>query len=102
MVDYYLKKGYSLDWIMLRFKAIIDRKKLTNEWQNSGIKENYEFAIASWKKPEREDIIKYLAAYMSCARPGNTYAMSDARLEPDNVALVAKSMYDYFKEMKHE
>ncbi len=45
MVDYYLKKGYSLDWIMLRFKAIIDRKKLTNEWQNSGIKKDYEFAI---------------------------------------------------------
>lgn len=45
MVDYYLKKGYSLEWIMLRFKAIVDRKKLTNEWQNSGIKEDYEFAI---------------------------------------------------------
>lgn len=40
MVDYYLKKGYSLEWIMLRFKAIVDRKKLTNEWQNSGIKED--------------------------------------------------------------
>ena len=45
MIDYYLKKGYSLDWIMLRFKAIINRKKLTNEWQNSGIKDNYEYAI---------------------------------------------------------
>ncbi|MBQ7148564.1 MAG: hypothetical protein IJR96_07405 [Pseudobutyrivibrio sp.] len=63
---------------------------------------NYESAMAGWKKPEREEIIKYLAAYLSCAREGNTYAMSDARLEADNVALVAKSMYDYFKEMKHE
>ena len=45
MIDYYLKKGYSLDWIMLRFKAIINRKKLTNEWKNSGIKDNYEYAI---------------------------------------------------------
>ena len=45
MIDYYLKKGYSLNWIMLRFKAIIDRKKLTNKWQESGLKHNNEYAI---------------------------------------------------------
>ncbi|MBE5909976.1 capsular polysaccharide export protein, LipB/KpsS family [Pseudobutyrivibrio sp.] len=61
---------------------------------------NYESAMANWKKPEREEIVKYLAAYMSCARPGNTYAMSDARLTDDNCRLLAKSMYDYFKEQK--
>ena len=30
MIDYYLTKGYSLEWIEIRIKAIIDRKKLTN------------------------------------------------------------------------
>ena len=33
MIDFYLKKGYTLEWIESRIKAIIDRKKLTNTWQ---------------------------------------------------------------------
>ena len=61
---------------------------------------NYESAMASWEKPSREDIIKYLAAYMSCARPGNCYVLSEKRLEPDNIKLLAKSMFDYFQEKK--
>ena len=45
MIDFYLNKGYSLEWIELRIKAIINRKKLTNAWKEGGIKENKEFAI---------------------------------------------------------
>ena len=45
MIDYYLKKGYSLEWIESRIKAIINRKKLTNTWKEIGIEENYEYAI---------------------------------------------------------
>lgn len=45
MIDYYLKKGYTLDWIERRIKAIINRKKLTTTWQENGITENYEFGI---------------------------------------------------------
>ena len=45
MVDYYLEKGYTLDWIELRIKAIINRKKLTKTWMEHGISEDYEFAI---------------------------------------------------------
>ena len=30
MIDFYQKKGYSLEWIEARIKAIITRKKLTN------------------------------------------------------------------------
>ena len=30
MIDYYQKKGYSIEWIETRIKAIINRKKLTN------------------------------------------------------------------------
>ena len=45
MIDYYLKKGYSLEWIEARIKAIIDRKKLTNAWKENGIGENSEYAI---------------------------------------------------------
>ena len=63
---------------------------------------NYEDALASYKQPTREEIIQYLAVYRSCARPGNTYVMSEARLKDENISLVAASMYSYFKEMKHE
>lgn len=45
MIDYYLKKGYSLEWIEVRIKAIIDRKKLTNTWKENGLEENTEYAI---------------------------------------------------------
>ena len=45
MIDFYLKKGYSLNWIESRIKAIINRKKLTNVWKENGIKEGIEYAI---------------------------------------------------------
>ncbi len=45
MIDYYLKKGYDLSWIEARIKAIINRKKLTDVWNKSDIKEEKEYAI---------------------------------------------------------
>lgn len=45
MIDYYLKRGYSLEWIETRIKAIIDRKKLTKVWKDNGIIEGQEYAI---------------------------------------------------------
>ena len=45
MIDFYLKKGYTLEWIETRIKAIIDRKGLTKVWHDNGIKEGKEYAI---------------------------------------------------------
>ncbi|MBR6949875.1 MAG: Bro-N domain-containing protein [Bacilli bacterium] len=45
MIDFYLYKGYSLDWIKDRIIAIVDRKKLTNTWRKHGISESNEYAI---------------------------------------------------------
>ena len=45
MIDFYLKKGYTLEWIEARIKAIINRKKLTNTWKESGVNESVEYAI---------------------------------------------------------
>ena len=45
MIDYYLKKGYSLEWIEARIKAIINRKKLTYTWKENGIEDNKDYAI---------------------------------------------------------
>ena len=45
MIDFYMRKGYSLEWIEMRLKAIINRKKLTNTWKENNINEDYEFAI---------------------------------------------------------
>lgn len=61
---------------------------------------NYEKMMAEYKQPTRDEIIQYMAVYMSHARPGNTYVMSEARLADDNLALVSDSMYSYFVEMK--
>ena len=45
MIDYYQNKGYSMDWIIDRINAIIERKKLTNTWEEHGIEGNNEYAI---------------------------------------------------------
>ena len=45
MINFYLAKGYTLEWIEHRIKAIINRKKLTQVWEDTGIKDNVEFAI---------------------------------------------------------
>ena len=45
MIDYYLRKGYTLEWIEARIKAIIDRKKLTNTWNELGVEGNNSYAI---------------------------------------------------------
>ena len=45
MIDFYLKNGYSLEWIEERIKAIINRKKLTKTWCDNGINSNLEYAI---------------------------------------------------------
>ena len=45
MIDFYLKKGYTLEWIEARIKVIIDRKKLTNTWKENGVAEGVEFVI---------------------------------------------------------
>ena len=44
-INYYRKRGYSDEWIEARIKGIINRKKLTDAWKESGITENYEYAI---------------------------------------------------------
>ena len=45
MIDIYLKKGYSMEWILERIKAIVNRKKLTKTWQEHGVDSNLEYAI---------------------------------------------------------
>lgn len=45
MINFYLAKGYTLEWIEQRIKAIINRKRLTKTWQDNGITETTEYAI---------------------------------------------------------
>ncbi len=44
LMETYLKKGYSKDWINQRLKSIEIRKELTDEWENRGVKKGQEFA----------------------------------------------------------
>jgi len=41
----YYQKGYSREWINLRLKSIEIRKDLTDEWENRGVNDGFEFAI---------------------------------------------------------
>ena len=41
----YFQKGRSREWINLRLKSIEIRKDLTDEWENRGVNDGFEFAI---------------------------------------------------------
>ena len=43
-MQFYLKRGYSQDWINMRLKSIEIRKLLTDEWVNRGVKSTDAFA----------------------------------------------------------
>ena len=45
LMETYLKKGYSKEWINQRLKSIEVRKELTDEWENRGVKRGPEYAI---------------------------------------------------------
>lgn len=45
LMETYLRKGYSKEWINQRLKSIEVRKELTDEWDERGVKKGQEFAI---------------------------------------------------------
>ena len=45
IMETYLKKGYSKEWINQRLKSIEVRKDLTDEWDKRGVKKGQEYAI---------------------------------------------------------
>lgn len=45
LMESYLKKGYSKEWVNQRLKSIEVRKDLTDEWEIRGVKKGQEFAI---------------------------------------------------------
>ena len=45
LMETYLRKGYSKEWVNQRLKSIEIRKELTDEWENRGVKKGQEFAI---------------------------------------------------------
>jgi hypothetical protein len=45
LMETYLRKGYSKEWVNQRLKSIEIRKELTDEWENRGVQKGQEFAI---------------------------------------------------------
>ena len=45
LMETYLKKGYSKEWINQRLKSIEVRKELTDEWETRGVRKGQKFAI---------------------------------------------------------
>jgi len=45
LMETYLRKGYSKEWINQRLKSIEIRKELTDEWDSRGVKKGREYAI---------------------------------------------------------
>lgn len=64
-MQFYLKRGYSKNWINQRLKSIEIRKDLTDEWENRGVKQQDEFAILTdditfaWAGMKTRDYKKY-------------------------------------------
>lgn len=45
LMETYLRKGYSKEWINQRLKSIEVRKELTDEWESRGVQKGQEYAI---------------------------------------------------------
>jgi hypothetical protein len=45
LMETYLRKGYSKEWVNQRLKSIEVRKELTDEWEYRGVQKGQEFAI---------------------------------------------------------
>ncbi|NDV47532.1 hypothetical protein D0T49_10785 [Paludibacter sp. 221] len=45
LMEIYLRKGYSKEWVNQRLKSIEIRKELTDEWERRGVKKGQEYAI---------------------------------------------------------
>jgi hypothetical protein len=45
LMETYLRKGYSKEWINQRLKSIEIRKELTDEWEQRGVQKGQDFAI---------------------------------------------------------
>ncbi len=45
LMETYLRKGYSKEWVNQRLKSIEIRKELTDEWEIRGVQKGQEFAI---------------------------------------------------------
>ena len=45
LMETYLRKGYSKEWINQRLKSIEVRKELTDEWETRGVQKGEEYAI---------------------------------------------------------
>ena len=45
LMETYLRKGYSKEWINQRLKSIEVRKELTDEWETRGVQKGQEYAI---------------------------------------------------------
>ena len=50
LMETYLKKGYSKEWVNQRLKSIEVRKELTDEWDERGVKKGQEYAILTDRK----------------------------------------------------
>lgn len=64
-IRFYLKKGYSKNWVNQRLKSIEVRKELTDEWETRNVKTNNEFATLTdeitfaWSGMRTRDYKKY-------------------------------------------
>ena len=64
-MHFYLKRGYSKNWVNQRLKSIEIRKELTNEWENRGVNKADEFAVLTdditfaWAGMKTRDYKKY-------------------------------------------
>jgi hypothetical protein len=48
LMETYLKKGYSKEWVNQRLKSIEVRKDFTDEWENRGVKKGQEYVAFRW------------------------------------------------------
>ena len=75
LMETYLKKVYSKEWVNQRLKSIEVRKDLTDEWENRGVKKGQEYVAFRWLYFNLANSNKYKSRRMN---------LKNSQLEVDN------------------
>ena len=91
MIDFYLMKGYSMEWIKIRINAIIDRKMLTKEWNDHGVNNPKDYGVLTniMYKEWANMPAKEYKLYKNIRKESLRDNMSDVELSLTNLSEIA-------------
>ena len=103
LMETYLRKGYSKEWINQRLKSIEIRKELTDEWETRGVQKGQEYAILTDEisKAWSEFTTKQYKEFKDLKKENLRYHMTNLELVLNMLAEATTTEISKEKILKH-